>query len=220
MLSYSTYSAYVVVLLCAYVAQQPAETLGGEKTPKKQKAKKALDAEPTMSVFGDKVRCFRFQFEKESVSYRMAEAFMVRYNGDDENPEIIGAYPDLEKNILCIVGPPEAEHAIRVNLATWIVQSQGLGSTSLKAQRRALEFQRKDLLSEMAELEITAIGTAEEKAVQVNARARSFAEALETTEKQLEVIERYLSREKDRKREKKKRRPRRKSAGSNATAVR
>lgn len=149
-------------------------------------------AERPMSVFNDKVRRFRFSLEDTPVTTETAEEFMVRYQGRDQI-EIIGAYADAVTNSLVVVGPPEAEHAIRVTLAKWIVDRQGLSPAPLESRRRELEFRRQQLLGIMADLEIELV-PAEGKAEQLKSRLQAIEDELRVVESQMEVVNRYIER--------------------------
>lgn len=151
-------------------------------------------AQQPMSVFNDKVRRFRFCLEDTPVTAETAQEFMVKYQGRDQT-EIIGAYADPVTNSLVVVGPPEAEQAIRTTLAKWIVDRQGLSPAPLEARRRGLEFRRQELLGEMADLEIQLV-PAEGKAEQLKSRLQAFEDELRVVERQMEVVSRYIERSK------------------------
>ena len=150
-------------------------------------------AQQPMSVFNDKVRRFRFCLENTPVTAEMAQEFMVKYQAREQT-EIIGAYADPVTNSLVVVGPPEAEHAIRITLAKWIVDRQGLSPAPLESRRRGLESRRQELLGEMADLEIQKIATDGGKAEQLQLRLQVFEDKLRVIERQMEVVNRYIDR--------------------------
>lgn len=149
--------------------------------------------ERPMSVFNDKVRGFRFCLEGSPVTGETAEEFMVRYQGRDQT-EIIGAYADTVTNSLVVVGPPEAEHAIRLTLARWIVDRQGLSPAPLESRRRELEFRRQEMLFAMADVEIELVAAEESKAEQLKVRLQACEDELRVVERQMEVVNRYIER--------------------------
>ena len=151
------------------------------------------DSDAPLPIFNDQVRRFRFPIEHVAVTAETAGEFMVRYQGTDQ-PEIIGAYSDAETNSLIVVGPPEAEHAIRLSLATWIVKHQEISPSNLKARRREMEFRRRDLLVEMAELEIAMLDTEGDRAEKLGEAFRALDAELTLVEKQLQVVDRYVKR--------------------------
>ncbi len=182
------------VLLAGYVVTSPC--LSQDRAPKAVDQPRAAEqdaSEQPMSVFNDKVRRFRFCLENTPVTAETAEEFMVKYQGREQT-EIIGAYADTETNSLVVVGPPEAEHAIRVTLARWIVDRQGLSPAPLEARRRELDFRRQELLGEMADLEIQLVAAEESKAEQLKSRLQFFEDELRVVERQMEVVNRYIER--------------------------
>ena len=161
--------------------------------------KAAADAEPAASIFNDQLRRFKFELEDEVVTAETAEEFMVRYRRPD-NPPILGAYPDTRSNALFVVGPPEAEQAIRECLAQSIVDSLGLSrGTPLAMQLRILQHERKGLLAIMADLEVQEVAAAAEengpaKVRQLAARRQIFEDELKIIEQQIRVVRKYMAR--------------------------
>jgi hypothetical protein len=159
----------------------------------------AVDDEPPMSIFNDQVRRFKFRLEHDVASWETAEAFMQRYRKPN-SPRIIGAYPDSETNSLIVIGPPEAEQAIRESLAEWLVESGGLGlSPSLAMQLRLLQQERTKLLAYMAEIEVQQVRAAatpaeSAKVPQLEARLAALAADLEIVEQQIRVVRKYIQR--------------------------
>jgi hypothetical protein len=150
-------------------------------------------AERPMSIFNDRVRRFRFELEETLVTAETVEGFM-RHHQARNQPEIIGAYADSATNSLVVVGPPEAEEAIRITLAKWIVDRQGVSPPPLTVQQRTLQFRRKELLREMAQLEVQMVGQEGQKAEQLQARLQSMEAELSVVEEQIQVVGRYLRR--------------------------
>lgn len=153
--------------------------------------------ERPMSIFNDKIRRFRFDLEGVPATHETAEAFNLRYNKPD-NPKIIGAYPDPQSNSLLVIGPPEAEQAIRASLAEWFVELQGAQPPSLEARKRSLKQKRAELLREMAELEIQRVEAAAQddapQVQQLNARLDALEDELRVIQQQIEVVDKYLER--------------------------
>jgi hypothetical protein len=153
----------------------------------------SLDDESPMSVFNEDVRRFRFDLEGALVTAETAHAFMQLYKGHDY-PEIIGAYPDAETNSLVVVGPPDAEYSIRLTLANWMVEQGGASPQPLSMQRRVLTHRRRDLLCEMADLEVQMVFAANEKADDIQARLEMLEDEVGRVERQIEVVDRYSQR--------------------------
>jgi hypothetical protein len=184
------------VLLATVAGTNPCFSQVREPNAVDQPRAAEQDAEERpMSVFNDKVRRFRFCLEGTPVTAETAEEFMVKYQGRDQT-EIIGAYADTVTNSLVVVGPPEAEHAIRTTLAKWIVDRQGLSPAPIEARRRGLEFHRQELLGEMADLEIQKVAADGSKGEQLQVRLQTFEDELRVVERQLEVVTRYIERSK------------------------
>jgi hypothetical protein len=159
----------------------------------------AADGEPPMSIFNSQLRRFKFLLEHDVATMETAEVFMLRYKRPN-NPRIVGAYPDARTNSLVVAGPPESEQAIRETLAEWIIESGGLGqSPPLAMQLRVLHHERTQCLVQMAEIEVLKVKaerSAEDKskAPQLAARLQSFADELETVERQIRVVRKYIDR--------------------------
>lgn len=182
------------VLLATAAGTNPCFSQVREPTAVDQLCAEEQDAaQQPMSVFNDKVRRFRFCLENTPVTAETAQEFMVKYQGRNQT-EIIGAYADTVTNSLVVVGPPEAEHAIRVTLAKWIVDRQGLSPAPLQARRRGLEFRRQELLGEMADLEIQLVAADGSKAEQLQVLLQTFEDELRVVERQMEVVSRYVER--------------------------
>jgi hypothetical protein len=159
----------------------------------------AADAEPGASIFNGELKRFKFALEDLAVTAETAEEFMVRYQGS-ENPRILGAFPDTKTNSLFVIGPPEAEQAIRVTLAESIVIAQGyVGAPSLDVELRRLQQERKRKLLDMAFLEIEEVAAAAgengpQKAKQLADRRQLIEDELKITEQQIRIVRKYMAR--------------------------
>jgi hypothetical protein len=151
-----------------------------------------------MSIFNDELRRFQFQIEHTFVTNGFALAFMQRYSGSG-NPAIIGAYADAKTNSLVVIGPPEAESAIRKSLAIWMVETLDVINQSLEVQKRELLDERKTWLAEMANIEVGLVDAAERKGEQaaneLQARLESFEKELQITERKIEIVNKYIQRQ-------------------------
>jgi hypothetical protein len=186
-------ATFTIVLLASAMGPRLAYSQFGGASGGSAQPGFAFDDESPMSVFNEDVRRFRFDLEGTLVTAETAEAFMQMYKGHDY-PEIIGAYADGATDSLVVVGPPEAEHAIRVTLATWIVEQGGASPQPLSIQRRVLTHRRMDLLFEMADLEVRLVGSPSEKADEIRVRLQLLEDELSGVETQIEVIDRYIER--------------------------
>jgi hypothetical protein len=177
-------------------SQQPAE----DGTDIIERAGNRIgNAELPTSIFNDKIRRFKFRLEHLPVTRETAEAFSLRFSRPN-NPRIIGAYADAETNSLVVVGPPEAEQAIRENLAEWIVETHVSGTPPLEIQKRVLEYRRKELLAELASIEVYQLkagngGNNQAKGKkEIDSRLQSFEDELRLVERQIVVVNKYLDR--------------------------
>jgi hypothetical protein len=162
----------------------------------------SANAEPPMSIFNDKLRRFKFRLEHtDVVTVEEAKVFMQRYSKRG-NPEIIGAYADPDANLLVVIGPPEAEQAIRNYLATTIIELQGLpGNGSLKRQKRSLQSQGREIIRDLAQVEAfkVKLGNAKDedrdkKIKLVDSQIQALGAELNVIEQQIQVIDKYLKR--------------------------
>ncbi len=158
-------------------------------------ARAAAGSEEPESIFNGQVRRYCFSLEGMLVTADTAEGFVIRYRGrDKERPQILGAFADEEHNALVVVAGPEAEQAIRENLAEWLIEGKGIETPSLQTQRRALEARWRVVLSAMAECEVELVKLTADRAQQLRDRMRLYEAELTTLEKQLQVIDRYIAR--------------------------
>ncbi|MEM8669183.1 MAG: hypothetical protein AAGG48_16795 [Planctomycetota bacterium] len=123
-----------------------------------------LGLDDGMQIYNDRLKRFKFRLEHIDV-YDVAEAgqrFWRRYLAGD-NPEITGVWGDPRTNSLVIIGPPEAEQAIRETLA----RDESLAATgfdpqpsdSLEDQQRRLAGVYNELLKDVAEIKLEIIDT-------------------------------------------------------------
>ena len=160
----------------------------------------SANSEPPMSIFNDKLRRFKFRIERSDVvTVQGATAFMERYAARG-NPEIIGAYPDADANLLVVIGPPEAEQAIRRSLATDIIEMQGIDPyPSLKIQKRILQSQGRELIRDMAQIEVVKVKIAatndenrDKNVKRLDLQLQSLGAELDFVERQIQVVDKYL----------------------------
>jgi hypothetical protein len=182
---------FVLMIAAAVVSRSAAQERGPIVTP--QPITNGQQANGPMSIFNDKVRRFRFELEETLITAETAEEFVVRHQARNK-PPIIGAFADSETNSLVVIGPPEAEQPVRETLATWLVDRQAGGRSTLAVQRRTLEFRRGELLRIMAGVEVLLVAATGDKAKQLRDRLQIFEDELTVVEKQMEVVDRYAQR--------------------------
>ena len=149
-------------------------------------------------IYNDKIRRFKFRLENIQVSLEKAEEFWVRYTGRRNNPKIIGVWNDTRANSLVIVGPPEAEQAIRDELAQWEADSFGTNTDreeTLEDRQVSFERERTYLIEKMADAELKMIEAdsksgkaAQEETEELKGLLNSLADELKTVDRKLEVI--------------------------------
>ncbi len=194
-LSLLAITAWCGVLSGLTFADEPA--VGGRNPLVEGVGAESKPSESPMPIFNEEIRRFIFQIEHTLVTSEVAQAFMVRYS-NPENPDIIGAYADTKTNSLVVIGPPEAEAAIRKSLAVWMVETQAFVNPSLEVQKRQLQEERKTLLSEMAQIEVSLVDTTERKGEQAAKKLQDHLAELENelriTERKIEVVIKYMKR--------------------------
>jgi hypothetical protein len=159
----------------------------------------AADAEPGVSIFNDQLRRFKFLLERDVATLETAEEFLIRYQRP-ENPPIVGAYPDAHTNALVVIGPPEAEQAIRECLAERVVEGLGMdGAMPLAMQLRLLRHERTEHLEVIADLEVQEIAAAAEengssKPKQIADRRKLLEAELSIVEQQIRIVRKYIAR--------------------------
>jgi hypothetical protein len=186
-------SALVCLLCIVAVASWPSSVRAQQpNAPIPARAEQAPAQDPPAeSLFNDRLRKFKFDLEHVVATAETAEAFVLRY-GQSDNPRILGAYPDPHANALIVIGPPEAEQAIREHLAQIVVDGQG--GASLPLQLRLLQQQRRGLLEEMAGLEIQQAEVAANgpPSAEQTAKAQQFADRLQLFERKVQLVERQI----------------------------
>jgi len=190
------FSNLIVVLAIAALTAAAASSQERDPPAKGTRPAAQSVAERPMSIFNDKVRRFKFELEDTVVTAETAEDFMISYQGRNR-PAIIGAYADGETNSLVVLCAPEAEEAVRLHLASRIIDQVGLGLSSLKVKKRGLESRRRTLLAEMAELEVALVEADAAKAEQLKVRLEAFTDQLSIVERQIAIVNRYIERQQD-----------------------
>lgn len=180
--------------------------------------RKLIGNDPGESIYNDKLKRFKFRLEKIPVrSHETAEAFFKTYNRrrkdndgkSGDRPKLIGAWGDPVTNSIVIIGPPEAEQAIREILAEWESELVGVPGggfeDTLEIREVYLKRERRGLLHEIALIELEIVGvegipdTPEArkklpKAVfeERDRKLKMFADRVRSLEHELHVIERKL----------------------------
>jgi hypothetical protein len=197
-----------VTLLAALLIWGPGDVAG--KTPQSDRDSSVVtmpkhgtaNADSSTSIFNDKIRCFKFRIEHaDVVTVEEAAVFMERYSKRG-NPEIIGAYADPDANLLVVIGPPEAEQAIRNNLATAVIAMQGISlNGNLKIQKRTLQSQGRELIRDLAAIELVSVKLAaiedenrDKKIKLLDSQMHALGAELDVIEQQIQIIDKYLKR--------------------------
>jgi leucyl-tRNA synthetase len=172
----------------------------------------ATSNEPPNSIFNDKLRRFKFRLEHtDFVTLDEVMRFMHSYSkhrySKRGNPEITGAYADFDNNLLVVIGPPEAEQAIRKTLATTIIDVQGMpvddGGVNLKAKKRGLQSKGREMIREMAQIEARNVELAAKKVKnrekdkimkQLDSRFKALEAELAVLTQQIHVVDKYMKR--------------------------
>ena len=155
--------------------------------------------DPGESIYNDLLKRFKFRLEKIDVTneYEVAEVFWVYYRRHG-NPQITAVWGDPRTNSIVVVGPPEADQAIRDTIAEWEGAQIGIDlreDETLEAQQKRFERQRLSALEQVArrKLEIVDAESADhepdaERLKQLNLDLEKDLTELETAERKLKVI--------------------------------
>lgn len=164
--------------------------------------------DPGEPIYNDRLKRFKFRLEKMVVSnsVEIAEEFSVFYMNRG-NPSITGVWGDPRSNSLVIIGPPEADQAIRETLAQWEalnttgIDLRAMENDSLEAQQKRLQILHRSALQQLTarKLEIIdaeAVGEKPdgERLVKLNRDLENDTDALEAVERKLKVISESLER--------------------------
>ena len=185
-----------VVAVALVLALQPVpETIADDaRTINGQSSKPSvIELEPGESIYNDKLRRFKFRLENMGIiTEETAKTFAAIYRDDRsgrKNPEIIGVLPDPLTDSLIVIGPPEAEQAIRTCLARWQAEVHGLfPEHSLDVQKKGLEYKRKSLIEEITSLELAAVEAANDYE-----KLRAIKDYIAGIQMELDVVERKFA---------------------------
>ena len=210
-----TLAALVVLSLSPVllVLQGDATGQDGDQSPHSEAIKKLIGTDPGESIYNDRLKRFKFRLEKIPVrTAETAKAFWHMYSSGDSDdeasskrPKLIGAWGDPLTNSIVIIGPPEAEQAIRETLAEWESAVVGVSDAddTLEIRRVYLQRERRGLLREIALLEVEIVSLNEitdrpavrdEKLKLFTERVRSLEQELHVIDRKLEVIEKNIRR--------------------------
>lgn len=223
-----TLAALIVLSLCPVllVLQGNATGQDGEESPHSETIQKLIGNDPGESIYNDELKRFKFRLEKINVrTAETAQEFWNLYkaaNGDADGsssrPKLIGVWGDPPTNSIVIIGPPEAEQAIRESLARWESAQAGVAGSddTLEIRKVYLERERRGLLRDLALLEVEIVATEgmpdtpelrkrrpdlleefevrKQKLELFRGRAQEFEHELLVIERQLEVLEKHIRR--------------------------
>ena len=147
------------------------------------------------SIYNDQLNRFKFRLEKIVVTSaaEAGEEFWVRYRGRG-NPQITGVWGDPRTNSLVVVGPPEADQAIRETIAEWEGSQIGIDmreDASLERQYRQLKNTRRTALEQVARRKLEII-EAQAREKPDTDQLKELNRKLETEMEELELVERKL----------------------------
>lgn len=159
-------------------------------------ASRIIGQDPGELIYNDRLKRFKFRLEKIAVTepVQIAADFWLRYRGRG-NPQLTGVLGDPRTNSLVVVGPPEADQAIRDTIAEW----EGFHSTgipihedeSLEGQHRELQNRRRNALELVVQRELEIIEAQARKEPDEEELAR-LNRSLEREKAEVEIIERKL----------------------------
>lgn len=159
-------------------------------------ASRIIGQDPGELIYNDRLKRFKFRLEKIAVTepVQLAADFWLKYRGRG-NPQLTSVLGDPRTNSLVIVGPPEADQAIRDTIAEW----EGYHSTgipiredpSLEGQHRELQNKRRNALEQVVQRELEIIEAQARKEPDAD-EIEELQRKLETEKAELEIIERKL----------------------------
>lgn len=166
-----------------------------ERAPKE--ARQEINSDEPMSIYNEDLRKFKFKMEHEQVDLQTALYVMESFR--NENPGIIGIYPDRLTNSLVFIAAPEAEPAIRKALATRIIELQGIPDdfpAPLETQKALLQKQRVEQLARLASLECQFVGLEDQPKVmeRFELLMNEAEQELKIIERKIEIINKYIKR--------------------------
>lgn len=96
-------------------------------------------ADEGQPIYNDQLKRFKFRLEKAQVSNSVEAGaeFLVRYRDQKNAPVLYAAWGDPDTNSIVVIGPAEADQAIRNTLARWEGLSLGLDIPSAKVESDA-----------------------------------------------------------------------------------
>jgi len=159
-------------------------------------ASRIIGQDPGELIYNEHLKRFKFRLEKIAVTnpVQLAADFWLQYRGRG-NPQLTSVLGDPRTNSLVIVGPPEADQAIRDTIAEW----EGFHSTgidmredaSVEVQNRELQNKRRNALELVVQRELEII-EAQARKEPDDDELKELNRKLETEKAELEIIERKL----------------------------
>ena len=158
-------------------------------------ASRIIGKDPGEPIYNNRLRRFKFRLEKVDVTSaaEIAEEFWVRYRGRG-NPPITGVWGDPRTNSLVVVGPTEADQAIRDTIARWEGLRIGINMQEdafLEIQLQKLENTRRTALEQVARRKLEII-EAEARETPDADQLKVLNRKLQTEMAELEIAERKL----------------------------
>lgn len=156
------------------------------------------------SIYNEQLKRFKFRLERIQVTSaaEVAQEFVQLYR-QRGNPPLKGVWGDPQTNSLVVVGPPEADQAIRDTIALWegLLLGVDLDDESLESQQEKLRLRHRRALSQVAScrleiIEATAAGEEPDgkQLGELNERLETETEELELIEHKLRIIDESLQR--------------------------
>jgi hypothetical protein len=152
--------------------------------------------DPGEPIYNDRLKRFKFQLERIDVAneYEIAEQFWLIYRGRG-NPQITGVWGDPRTNSLVIVGPPDADQAIRETIAKWEGETLGIEVSeheTLEDQQKRFERFRRRVLEQIASRKLEIIDAEAGGEKPDGERLKKLNLDLQKDMAELEIVDRKL----------------------------
>ncbi len=174
-------------------SRSPLNSENSTKTDLDTSTDPLIRIEPGESVYNERLKRFKFKLENIDVTeVETAQEFLVRIRRD-ESVNIIGAWGDPLTNSLVVIASPDAEQAIREELARWEAIYLGNRDRSLAVRREYLLREREEYLEMIAEIKLAIVdeeaAKEQRKVNELNKKLKYFSDNLQTVDRKLEIID-------------------------------
>lgn len=131
---------------------------------------------------------FPMTFDRGFDGHEYAMAFTQMYKAEKDAPKIFGAYMDVRKKCMVVVGPPECEVYVHGVLAKWDCEVGGIEEETLDDMRQGIASDYRRAIQAITVIELAKVDVSPAKAKELDAKIAEFQTELDALRRKLEII--------------------------------